>query len=137
METLQTIEQALAEKRARLKLVNSQLGEARTAVSNARSTLNANDYKRHKNVEYGEMGLDLPYSWNEIHSESQALRDIINENEPKCESLSEERIGLAKEIRELLKLRAEKRATQNEEPALKEESTTEKGTVWAFETTGN
>jgi len=136
METLLILEQTLLEKRERLKTVNKSLAEVRNAVSNARNTLNANDYKRHKNVEYAEMGLDLPYSWEDIHRESQALRDIINENEPKCESLSDERIGLAKEIRELVRLRAEKRAVQNEEPAPKEESTTEKGTVWAFETGG-
>ncbi len=142
METLLTLEQTLLEKRERLKTVNKSLAEVRNAVSNARNTLNANDYKRHKNVEYAAMGLDLPYSWEDIHRESQALRDIINENEPKYQALFEESKTLREEI---LILQKEYRARENilkhpledivDEPD--EEDTAEKGVVWSFETAGN
>lgn len=41
--------------------------------------LDDNDYKRHKNIEFAEVGKPLPYSWEDIHAESQPIRDKINE----------------------------------------------------------
>lgn len=146
MESLIAIEQALLEKRETLKSLSASLREARTAVANARSTLEANDYKRHKNIEYTAMGLELPYPWEEIHSVSQALRDIINENEPKRNVLLEEVNTLSEEIRSLQKeYRERKNILQNPLEDILEDivddsgdaSETEEGEVWAFETTGN
>lgn len=142
MESLIAIEQTLLEKREALKALNESLKIARNAVANARSTLEANDYKRHKNVEYTAMGLELPYSWEEIHNESQALRDIINENEPKRNALLEEANKLSKEILSLQKEYKERKSIlQNPLEDIVDDSGdaagTVEGEVWAFETAGN
>ena len=140
MSILKELEQNLSKKREEFKLVNARFSELDKAVSSARATLSANDYKRHKNVEYEAMGLTLPYSWEDIHNESQKLRDIINNNEPECDVLKETRSKILVEIRdlqiELGKKRAEQSAT-SEVPESKPAESTKKEMVWAFETTGN
>lgn len=39
------------------------------------------DYKTIKNTQYERMGLELPYSWEEIYNESEAIRVQIREKE--------------------------------------------------------
>ena len=101
MSALKELEKNLYRKREEVKLVNARFSELNKAVSSARATLSANDYKRHKNVEYEAMVLSLPYSWEAIHNESQELRNIINDNEPECFALEEKRTKLLAEIRDL------------------------------------
>ena len=101
MSALKELEKNLYRKREEVKLVNARFSELNKAVSSARATLSANDYKRHKNVEYEAMVLSLPYSWEAIHNESQELRNIINDNEPEFFALEEKRTKLLAEIRDL------------------------------------
>lgn len=146
METLQLLEQMLIEKREALKAANIEMSAARTAVANARDSLAASDYKRHKNAEYSAVGLELPYSWEEIHKESQALRDIINEKEPEIPVLREKISVLKSEVKaaqeaywarvKLLKKPLEGIENTTDETPV-EEASEKESEVWAFETAGN
>ena len=45
------------------------------------------DYKTIKNTQYERMGLELPYSWEEIYNESEAIRVQIREKEDEINNL--------------------------------------------------
>lgn len=53
--------------------------QLKAQIFTLKKQLDDNDYKRHKNIEFSEVGKPLPYSWAEIHAESQPIRDKINE----------------------------------------------------------
>ena len=135
METLQAIEQTLLEKTEARKLAIENLRISRNAVSEARETLAANDYKRHKNIEYAAVGLELPYPWEDIHRKSQELRDIINEHEPKRDSSLAEINALNVEIRDLQRQYAERKIIL-EKPPEDVQDETDEGVIWSFEIGG-
>ena len=136
METLQTLEKASLDAFAAVQACNKEIGELRTAVSNARKALEESDYKRHKNAEYTAVGLELPYSWEEIHAESQAHRDIINENEPKIEPLIEKRKTLIEEMQAARIAYTERLKLLNLPPYQKKETEIDEGETWSFESGG-
>jgi len=136
METLQTLEKRTLDTLAAIQACNKEIGEARTAVGKARKALEESDYKRHKNAEYTAVGLELPYSWEEIHAESQAHRDVINEYEPKIEPLEEQRKTLIAEHRAARLAYIERLKMLNLPPYQKKETETDEGETWAFESGG-
>lgn len=137
METLQTLEKASLDALAAVQACNKEIGEVKKAISDARGALEASDYKRHKNAEYAAVGLELPYSWEGIHAEAQAHRDIINENEPKIEPLIKKREALKEELKSARAAYTERLKLLNLPPYQKEETESDDGETWSFETTGS
>lgn len=45
------------------------------------------DYKTTKNLQYERMGLELPYSWDEIYKSAEAIRVQIREREEEINNL--------------------------------------------------
>ena len=142
METLQTLEKTSLVALEAIRDCNKKISAARNAVAKARAALEASDYKRHKNAEYAAVGLELPYSWEEIHAESQVHRDTINEFEPKIKPLEENREILKEEYRVARAAYVERLKELNLPPYEKkaEEGNDKKddgkGETWVFEQGG-
>lgn len=69
-------------------------GEANTHVAvlskeieDLQKTFASPDYKTIKNAQYEKMGLELPYSWEEIYTEAEEIRIKIREKEAQIENL--------------------------------------------------
>jgi hypothetical protein len=56
-------------------------------VESLKQQLSDIDYKTIKNTQYERMGLELPYSWEEIYNESEAIRVQIREKEDEINNL--------------------------------------------------
>ena len=67
-------ELAEMEERERIENINNEINELKVQ-------LEATDYKVIKCYEYGAVGIEMPYNVEELHSERQTIRDIINEKE--------------------------------------------------------
>lgn len=67
-------ELAEMEERERIANINNEINELKVQ-------LEATDYKVIKCYEYGMVGIEMPYNVEELHSERQTIRDIINEKE--------------------------------------------------------
>ena len=50
-------------------------------IEELKTVLTSIDYKTIKNTQYERMGKELPYSWEEIYNESEAIRVQIREKE--------------------------------------------------------
>ena len=67
-------ELAEIEERERVSAIQNEINELK-------AQLETTDYKVIKCYEYGAVGIEKPYNVEELHSERQAIRDIINEKE--------------------------------------------------------
>lgn len=56
-------------------------------IESLKENLKNIDYKTIKNTQYERMGLELPYSWEEIYNESEAIRVQIREKEDEINNL--------------------------------------------------
>lgn len=54
------------------------------------------DYKTAKNIQYEKMGLELPYVWEDIYNEAEAIRVQIRDKEQQINNL----MGLIKPVEE-------------------------------------
>lgn len=45
------------------------------------------DYKTTKNLQYEKMGIELPYSWDEIYKNAEEVRNQIREKEKELENI--------------------------------------------------
>lgn len=67
-------ELAEIEERERISAIQNEINELK-------AQLEATDYKVIKCYEYDAVGMEIPYNVEELHSERQAIRDVINEKE--------------------------------------------------------
>ena len=70
--------------------LEEQLNALYTENSNLEAQLSSGDYKVIKNSEAERAGEEPPYNPQELHSERQAMRDAINENETEIERIKRE-----------------------------------------------
>ena len=56
-------------------------------IENLKKDLAGFDYKTIKNTQYERMGLELPYSWEDLYNESEAIRVQIREKEQEIANL--------------------------------------------------
>lgn len=45
------------------------------------------DYKTAKNIQYEKMGLELPYAWEDVYNEAEAIRVQIRDKEQQIANL--------------------------------------------------
>lgn len=138
MKDLQELKQEVADKRNALLTINEELTTLKNNVRESRELLEKSDYKRHKNIEYLAVGLELPYSWEEIHEESQKLRDMINEDESKIPPLTEHYNSLKDELKAAISAyRSALDSLNNEDKVEITEEPQDESEVWEFERTNN
>ncbi|MDO4495898.1 MAG: hypothetical protein Q4B62_08945 [Clostridiaceae bacterium] len=138
MKDLQELKQEIVDKRKALSSINKELIALKNKISESRELLDKSDYKRFKNVEYLAVGLELPYSWEEIHKESQKLRDIINENEAKIQPLTEHYNSLQDELQAAISsYRSALDSLNNDSEEKITEESPDEGEVWEFERANN
>ena len=56
-------------------------------IENLKKDLAGLDYKTIKNTQYERMGKELPYSWEDLYNESEAIRIQIREKEQEIANL--------------------------------------------------
>ena len=67
--------------------VNIEVAITAKDVEALKQQLNDIDYKTIKNTQYERMGLELPYSWEDLYNESEAIRVQIREKEDEISNL--------------------------------------------------
>ena len=67
--------------------VNVHVAVLSKEIEDLQKTFASTDYKTIKNSQYEKMGLELPYSWEEIYAEAEEIRVKIREKETQNENL--------------------------------------------------
>jgi hypothetical protein len=76
---------------------NAHISVTAQEIENLKEELTNIDYKTIKNTQYERMGKELPYSWEEIYNESEAIRIQIREKEQEILNL----MGLITPVEEI------------------------------------
>lgn len=66
---------------------NLQISKLSQEIENLKKQFADTDYKTSKMIQYENMGLELPYSWEEIYEAAEAIRVQIREREKELHNL--------------------------------------------------
>ena len=69
------------------KSVNLAIAQYSHEIDELKKGFESTDYRTLKNIQAERLSLDLPYSWEEIHEEAEAIRLKIRDRENKIETL--------------------------------------------------
>lgn len=66
---------------------NAVVARLSTEIEELKQQFDDTDYKTAKNVQYQALGKELPYSWEDIFTQAEAVRSQINQKETELNNI--------------------------------------------------